>query len=201
MKMFFLSLSAGLFLSVTALAQNEIASNGSTATLAPSPTLRAAEVIQKGIDLAKATHKNVLVIFTATWCHWCHRMDTLLNSGDVKNYFQDAYVICHVDVQEEAAKKNLENQGWKTYLQEFGGDENEGVPFWAILDDQGKALVNSRIKPTGPSAEPRGDNAGCPMYDKEVAYFIQCLAQTSSMTKDQLSRIGEAFKNGVVDAQ
>lgn len=201
MKKFFLNLSVVLFLSATALAQNEVASNGSPSTLAPSPTPRAAEVIQQGIDQAKAAHKNVLVIFTASWCHWCHRMDTLINSGDVKKYFQDAYVICHVDVQEEPVKKNLENQGWKTYLEEFGGDENEGVPFWAILDGQGKALVNSRIKPTGPSAEPRGDNAGCPMYDKEVAYFIQCLSQTSSMTKDQLAKVSEAFKNGVVDAQ
>lgn len=200
MKKFLLTLTIVLCFAGPCFAQNELASV-ETPIVHPAPALRAAEVIQQAIDQAKTEHKKVMVLFTASWCHWCHRMDTLMNLPSVKNDFQEAYVICHVDVQEQGAKKALENQGWKTYLEEFGGDENGGVPFWAILDDQGKALVNSRIKPNGPSADPRGDNAGCPMYDKEVTYFIQCLSETSSMSKDRLAKIGDLFKNGAVETQ
>lgn len=167
MKKFLLTLTIVLCFAGPCFAQNELASV-ETPIVHPAPALRAAEVIQQAIDQAKTEHKKVMVLFTASWCHWCHRMDTLMNLPSVKNDFQEAYVICHVDVQEQGAKKALENQGWKTYLEEFGGDENGGVPFWAILDDQGKALVNSRIKPNGPSADPRGIMRDAPCMIKRL---------------------------------
>src|SRR5579872_6136066 len=51
----------------------------------------------------KAGHENkkVFLIFHASWCGWCHKLDDMLNSADFKSDFDKSYVILHVTVLED----------------------------------------------------------------------------------------------------
>ena len=46
----------------------------------PAP---AAEVLAAALKTAGEQKKNVLLMFHASWCGWCHRMDTSLNDPAV----------------------------------------------------------------------------------------------------------------------
>ena len=45
------------------------------------------EVIQAAKAEAVKTDKNIFVIFHASWCIWCHRMDTAMNDESIKSFF------------------------------------------------------------------------------------------------------------------
>ncbi|HET7118996.1 MAG TPA: thioredoxin family protein [Hanamia sp.] len=141
------------------------------------------------IDAAK-THKNIFVIFHASWCVWCHRMDTAMNDNSIKSFFDKNYVIKHLTVDESADKKNLENPGAPVLLTQYHGDQ-QGIPYWFIIDKNGKFLADSRLH--SDDGKVTGNNVGCPVKPDEVAYFIRVLKQTSHLTNAQLDLIQKRF--------
>ena len=60
---------------------------------------------------AAKEHKNVFLIFHASWCGWCKKLDTSMNDVATKKYFYDNFVTVHLTVLESAENKNLENPG------------------------------------------------------------------------------------------
>jgi thioredoxin-related protein len=76
-----------LFISITSL----------FAQKAPPP---AEEVMKEAFATAKKQDKKVLLMFHASWCGWCHKMDTSLNDPSVKKLFDDIFVIRHLVVFE-----------------------------------------------------------------------------------------------------
>jgi thioredoxin-related protein len=148
----------------------------------------ASAVLQSATEQAAKENKNVFLIFHASWCHWCHKMDTALNDPKVKKYFQDNYVFRHLVVYESDEKKQLENPGVVQMMEQFGGDEEEGIPFWAVLNAKGKLLADSRI-----DGQP-GKNSGCPAKKEEVDYFIKVLRKTSHLDSKALNVIKKRFR-------
>ena len=61
----FLSLALLLVIFVTTDAQQTVPSSG--------------DILEKAYKQARLENKNVFVIFHASWCGWCHKMDTSLN--------------------------------------------------------------------------------------------------------------------------
>jgi thiol-disulfide isomerase/thioredoxin len=127
----------------------------------------------------------VIVIFHASWCVWCRKMDSSLNDALIKSYINKNYVIAHLTVQESNDKKNLENPGAEAFLDAQGG-KDQGLPFWIVLDNKGNKLADSK------NAE--GNNIGCPSQEKEVAYFIEVLKKTSSLKANELALIANRFR-------
>jgi len=143
-------------------------------------------------DAAKEK-KNVFLLFTASWCGWCHKMDTAMNDEVCKKLFTDNYVIIHLDVLERKGKEILENPGSLDALKKYHGDD-QGIPFWLILNPDGKLLADSK-KRTDPTAfEEKGENIGCPVSPEEVSYFLTLLKKTSSLDDSQLETIGNRFR-------
>lgn len=138
---------------------------------------------------AQASGKNIFVIFHASWCIWCHRMDTAMNEGAMKPLFEKNYVIKHLTVLESDKKKNMENPGAEAMMEKYQG-KDQGIPFWIVFDKNGKYLANSRMQKEDGAP---GDNTGCPATDKEVDYFIQVLKKTSSLNQSQLDQIKARF--------
>ena len=172
-------LPALLFISITSV----------FAQKAPSP---AEEIMKEAFTSAKKQNKKVMVMFHASWCVWCHKMDTSLNDASVKKIFDDNFVIRHLVVFESKGKQNLENPGALEMLTKYA-DKDQGIPFWLIFDKEENFLADSRMKKTINGVE-KLQNTGCPATKEEVDYFIDVLKKTTDLKEDQLETIRKRFR-------
>ncbi len=142
-------------------------------------------VLKQAYKEAAKSNKNVFVIFHASWCGWCHKLDSSLNDASCKKYFDDSYVFCHLTVYESTAKKSDENPGAENFLNKHNGAQ-QGLPYFLIFDKQGTLIADSKNK--------ENKNIGCPATEDEVKYFISILENTSKLNKHQLSIIAKRFE-------
>jgi len=156
-----------------------------TGGYAQSSVPSADEVLQLAYTQAAKERKNVLLIFHASWCGWCIKMDSSLQDTNVKPLIDNNYVTAHLTVYESPNKKGLENPGALEFLTKLGGAD-QGLPYWMILDKDGKLLADAQYKP--------GENSGCPAAEVEVAHFINVLRKTSSLNEAQLKVIEKRFR-------
>ena len=168
---FFSFLLAGCFVYSLANAQSGV------------PT--ADEVLKPVYAKAADDNKKVLLIFHASWCGWCRKMDASLADEAVKSLIDKYYEIAHLTVYESPNKKELENPGALELLTKHGGAD-QGLPFWFVLDKNGNLLSDSQYQPK--------KNTGCPASEEEVAYFINVLKKTSSLKDAELDVIKKRFR-------
>jgi thioredoxin-related protein len=147
------------------------------------------EILKQAYGQAVKENKNVFIIFHASWCVWCHRMDSSMNDKACKNFFDDNFIIRHLTVSESKDKKNFENPGADDLRKKYHGDD-QGIPFWLIFDKEGKLLADSRMKENNIER----NNVGCPANEKEVEYFIKTLRQTSGISEQQIELIRNRFR-------
>jgi len=102
------------------------------------------------------------------------------------------YIITHLTVLERDDHKDLENPGATELLKKYHGDQ-QGIPFWLVLDKNGKLLADSQMRPEGTSLDTPGQNIGYPGSKEEIAAFQKVLKTTSSLSAQELSLIGERF--------
>lgn len=150
------------------------------------------QVFKHALQQAAKEHKKVFLIFHASWCGWCHRMDSIMNNSDCKKLFNNNYVVEHLVVLESKGKKNEENAGGEEMLKKYNG-EDQGIPFWLIFDEKGTLLADCQLRPEGAGLSTKGENTGCPATKEEVDYFIKVLKKTSSLTAAQLKIIETNF--------
>lgn len=150
-----------------------------------SQTPAASSVLTQARTKAAKENKKVMVIFHASWCVWCHKMDTSLNDPTVKPFFDQNFVITHLTVSESDDKKQLENPGAEALKDQWGG-KNEGIPFWVVMDKDENILADSKSEP--------GKNVGCPATAEEVAHFIRVLKKTTSISAEQVAAVEKRFR-------
>ena len=150
------------------------------------------DILDEAISIAGKEKKNVFIIFHASWCGWCHKMDTAMNDPAVRKFFNDNYVIRHLTVYESKSKKSLENPGAEDLLKRYKGDD-EGIPYWMIFDREGQLLADSKIRKPGESLDD-GANTGCPAKENEVDHFVKVLKQTSRLKESDLATIKKRFR-------
>lgn len=180
MKFRSLSLSVMFLLSAAALAAQ---------TTTPSSD----EILQKAYAQAAKEKKNVMVLFTASWCGWCKRMDKSLEDPSISRFINKNYVLAHLVVNEAKDKKDLENPGAVDFLKKHNGAD-QGIPFWLIMDKDGKLLADSKARPAGAGLDAPGSNTGCPATAEEVGHFIDVLKKTSKLKKEELALIEARFR-------
>ncbi len=145
-------------------------------------------ILKSAIEKSKSTDKTVLIIYHATWCSWCKKLDSVLQEPAIKQIFDRHYVTIHLDVRERGEKiKTDENPGAYETLVKYGGKKS-GIPFMVFLNKKGKMIANSNVMPDK-------ENIGYPGAEKEIAAFIKLLKKTSPrITKKELSVISEYLK-------
>ena len=154
--------------------------------------LSSEEIMKEAFTSAKKQNKKVLVMFHASWCGWCHKMDTSLNDASVKKFFDDNFVIRHLVVFESKGKENLENPDALEMISKYEG-KDQGIPFWLIFDKDEKFLFDSRMSATVNGTE-KLVNTGCPASKEEVDYFIEVLKKTTDLREDELEKIRTRFR-------
>lgn len=143
----------------------------------------AEEIMNTAYNQAKIENKNVFLIFHASWCGWCKKMEKNMDDPLVKEFFDANYVKAFVTVEERGEKANLNTPNGDILLDKVGG-KGQGLPFWVILDEKGNVLKDSKIN---------GENVGGPASEKEVDYLISTLEPTSKNQKVDTEKIKEVF--------
>ncbi len=156
-------------------------------------SISADEILKATFEQAKLENKNVMVMFHASWCGWCQKLDASLNDESTKELFDKNYVIAHLVVLESATKKYLENKGAETILNKYGG-EKQGVPYLLIFDQDKNLLADSKMVENEFVLKGLGNNMGCPGTDEEVAAFSYKLKETSNLNDEELVIIEARFK-------
>ena len=154
----------------------------------PAP---AKESISKALEQAKKEKKKVFLMYHASWCSWCKKMDKAMEDASCKAIFDKNFVIIHLTVQEMGQNKKLENKGAEELLTQHNG-ANEGLPFWVFLDETGKVIENAKLRKSGESLD-KGQNIGCPSEKNEVEAFIEKLQLVGDFSKDDIRVIRKRF--------
>ena len=105
------------------------------------PAADGRQQIAAALALAKRENKRVLVQWGANWCGWCLKLHALLTSDPaVRKKLLYEYEVVYVDIGD-----------WKKHMdlaQGYGAELKEnGVPFWTILDGDGKLVANEATGP------------------------------------------------------
>lgn len=158
---------------------------------APAP-LPASTVISEAVKIAAKENKKVFIMFHASWCMWCRKMNASMNDVSCKKFFDDNFVIRHLVVDESKNKKQLENPGASELRDKYYG-KDQGIPFWLVFDSKGELLFDSKVRNEGEGLE-KGENVGCPASEKEVSYFIDVLKKTTSLQPADLEIIRQRFR-------
>ena len=141
-------------------------------------------ILDEAYEQATLENKNVFVVFKASWCSWCKKLDQNLNNKNTKDLFESNFVIVHLTVNESKDKKHLETPGGGFYLAKYNGAK-AGLPFWLLFDKNRNLLGNSYGS--------NGKNMGSPSTKKEIIDFKKTLKKSSKLTDEELDIIGEVF--------
>jgi thioredoxin-related protein len=153
--------------------------------------LAADEILKVSLKGEKDSNKPLFVIFHASWCGWCKRLEKVIETPGVKEIIDQHFVVVRLDVLEKAEKiDQLENPGAREIMVKYGG-EKSGLPFYLLLDNSGKKIADS-------NALPGNQNIGFPGSEDEFAAFGKFLKKGSkSITADQLALIIETIKSNL----
>jgi hypothetical protein len=152
------------------------------ACLAAGGAPPASDVMQSAQKAALEQHKNIFLIFHASWCGWCAKLDKFIETPEIKPIFDKYFVFARLDVQEAEEKKDLDNPGGEQVMAKVGG-EKAGLPFLAFLSEKGELLANS-IRPGDDKA--KAGNIGHPMQPYEVDWFLTMLKKGApAITADE----------------
>jgi hypothetical protein len=149
-------------------------------------------LIKEACIVAGRKHKNVLIIFHASWCIWCHKLDSSINDASCKDFFNDNFVIQHITAFEVDKNEKLNTPGAIDFLKAHHADQ-QGIPAWFIFDKDGNLLADSQLRHNGQSNNEEGINVGCPSNETEIDYFISVLKKTSTISSKQETAVKKRF--------
>lgn len=151
------------------------------------------KILEKAFEQAKEENKNVFIMFKASWCGWCKKMDASMKDPSIEKYFNSNYIIEHLVVLERKGNSHLENPGSEGLLNKHGG-KGQGIPYYLIFDSEGNLLADSKMIKDKPVLKGEGSNIGCPGTGDEIDAFTYKLKETSNLTDKELLAIAERFK-------
>jgi thiol:disulfide interchange protein len=170
--------SVSLLLAASLLATTQLAPRSFVPVFAAvdtttAPTLPSAdEVMTQAKTSATAEHKNIMLVFSASWCGPCRMYEALLKDPKTGPIIEHYFVIANLDVGEKPSDKRHADSPGAAKLESSLGGARAGYPFIVFLDPAGKPIVNSLRPVKGKAA---GDNIGYPALPEEIDWYMTML--------------------------
>lgn len=136
-----------------------------------APPATAQEMLAQATAQAASEHKQVMLVFGASWCGFCRLTEAFFADAKIQPIISQHFVIVHLAVQ-EAKHPELNTPGAeKLYTQLMGAAAGEvnGLPTFLILSGKGELLTTS-LRPTEKSKI--GENIGYPVEPEEIDWFM-----------------------------
>lgn len=119
---------------------------------------------------AAAEHKNVLLVFSASWCGPCKLYERFLEDPEMMAITAKAFVVQRIDVGEQPGDpKHADTPDGVALRTALGAQGEPGYPFIVITDANGNPIVNSYRNGIA------DDNIGYPAVPKEFDWYIEML--------------------------
>ena len=125
---------------------------------------------------ARATveHKNVLLVFSASWCGPCKRYERFLENGEMRAITEKAFVVQRIEVGEHPDDSRHQNTpGGEALLSALGANGKRVVPFLMITDKNGEPIVNSYRNGDA------DDSIGYPVDPSDIDWYCQMLLRAA----------------------
>lgn len=144
------------------------------ASLLAAPPESANALLAQAKARAAAEHKNLLLVFSASWCGPCHLYERFLEDPEMKPIVERAFVVQRFDVGERAGdERHADTPGAVALRASLGAVGDPGYPFIVIADQNGQPLVNSYRK-----GKTNG-NVGYPAAPEEIDWYIEMLKRAA----------------------
>ncbi len=171
----------------TGLFRLTIAFLASLALLATETAPPASTIMESARAAATAPHKSIFLIFHASWCEWCKKLDQFIKTPEIEPIVDKYFVVAHLTVEERGAKKELDDPGGDEVLAKAGG-KDAGLPFYAFINEKGETIVTS-IRPGEGKAGER--NIGYPLQPQEVDWFMAMVKKAAPAMSPDEARVLE----------
>jgi thiol:disulfide interchange protein len=132
---------------------------------------------------ANAEHKNVLAVFSASWCGPCKLYERFLEDPQMKAITEKALVIERFDVGErQGDSRHSDTPGGVALRKNLGAVGEPGYPFLVMTGEGGNPIINSYRN---------GDanaNVGYPASPAEIDWYIVMLKRAApTLSQDDLA--------------
>lgn len=127
-----------------------------------APALEAKAVLNIALSEAKASGRLVFLHFGAPWCGWCKKLEAWMAQPEVAALLKKDYIDLKIDQDRMT--------GGPAMKAAYPASEKAGIPWFAALDPDGKAVATSTDS---------GANTGFPANDKEISDFGDFLRKSA----------------------
>ncbi len=147
------------------------------------PTRDARAMLAEASAKANAEGKRLFFIASASWCGPCRLLSRFLVAR--KAELDPHYVFVKLDVSRD--------RGAREVVDGFKGSKSGGVPWYAILDAEGKPMATSNLP--GEDESGTNSNIGFPSDPPGVDHFVGMLRRTApGLAEGKLRAIREALR-------
>ncbi|MGO8672300.1 MAG: thioredoxin family protein [Capsulimonadaceae bacterium] len=153
-----------------------------TASTRTYSSLPAMTAVANTETLAASQHKNVFVVFHASWCPDCRQFEAFLDLPTVKPIMDSHYTMLWLDEFEHSGSDVPQNSGAQELMDNYGEGKADGIPFFAVIDPEGNVLARGFTR--------NGDVMGMPTTSDDFDTFIAMIHDTSpGITDDELAML------------
>ena len=132
-----------------------------------APYSDAQKVLDAGLADASQSGKRVFLHFGAPWCHWCRKLEAWMDQDEVRSILAKEFVDLKIDTARMIGGEDI--------LTKYRASNQGGIPWFVVLDSQGKPLIDSN--------GPKG-NIGFPSEPAELEHFEKMLRQGAQHITD-----------------
>jgi hypothetical protein len=133
----------------------------------------ATDLFAQAKDEAKAEHKNILAVFSASWCGPCKLYERFLENPQMKAITDEVFVIQRFDVGERPNSGHSDTPGAVALRTTLGAADEPGFPFIVMTDNNGNPIVYSYRNGDTNS------NVGYPALPEEIDWYIEMLKRAA----------------------